>query len=167
MLFFLNLDGTVARDDSERVFQGQNGVASVDLITAITPDQTGIQVAFTLPNGLATQFFPMSQSGAYALRGDDGRQIYKWSFKLPFNVTKEKGSVGVSFNVIKYSGTNSSGKNVIVNQTTYTSEFTVEYSVLPTPPASVTESEINELINLLTLNINNLEARVAALEAKG
>lgn len=163
MLFFLNLDGTVARDDTERVFQGQNDVTSVDLITAITPDQTGIQVAFTLPNGLATQYLPMTQSGAYSLRGDDGKQIYKWTYKLPFNVTKEKGTVGVSFNVIKYSGS----KAQIVNQTTYTSEFTVEYSALPTPPASVTESEINELINLLTLNINNLEARVTALEAKG
>lgn len=163
MLFFLNLDGTVARDDAERVFQGQNDVTSVDLITAITPDQTGIQVAFTLPNGLATQYLSMTQCGEYSLRGDDGMLIYKWTYKLPFNVTKEKGTVGVSFNIIKRSGSNAQ----IVNQTTYTSEFTVEYSALPAPPASVTESEINELINLLTLNINNLEARVAALEAKG
>lgn len=164
MLFFLNLDGTVARDATERVFQGQNDVTSVDLITAITPDQTGIQVAFTLPNGLATQYMAMTQCGKYSLlRKNDGEQIYKWTYKLPFNVTKEKGTVGVSFNIIKRSGSNAQ----IVNQTTYTSEFTVEYSALPTPPASVTESEINELINLLTLNINNLEARVAALEAKG
>lgn len=164
MLFFLNLDGTVARDATERVFQGQNDVTSVDLITAITPDQTGIQVAFTLPNGLATQYMSMTQCGKYSLlRKNDGEQIYKWTYKLPFNVTKEKGKVGVSFNIIKRSGSNAQ----IVNQTTYTSEFTVEYSALPTPPASVTESEINELINLLTLNINNLESRVAALEAKG
>ena len=160
MLFFLNLDGTVARDDAERIFQGQNGVASVDLLTAITPDQTGIQVAFTLPDGLATQYYPMTQSGAYALKGADGQRVYKWSYKLPFNVTREKGTVAVSFNVIKSNG------NAIVNQTTYSSEFTVEYSALPTPPTTASESELEELINLLTLYSSTLEARVAALEAK-
>ena len=51
MLFFLNLDGTVTRSDTDHVYQGQNKVANVELFTLISPAQAAIQVAFTLPNG--------------------------------------------------------------------------------------------------------------------
>ena len=50
MLFFLNLDGTVTRSDTDHVYQGQNKVANVELFTLISPAQAAIQIAFTLPN---------------------------------------------------------------------------------------------------------------------
>lgn len=154
MFFFLNLDGTVTRDDSEHVYQGQNNVAKVELITPITPLQTAIQVAFTLPSGLVQGYFPMGNPTPYSLDKDNKMQVYKWSYPLNYNITETEGVVGVSFNIVKIAGTDSSGNAIIVGQTTYTSSFTVEYSALPAPPTTATESELEYLLNLLQLYYN-------------
>lgn len=150
MLFFLNLDGTVSRNDTERVFQGQNKVASIELFTLISPAQTAISVAFTLPNGLTTEYLPMSYVGAYSVDESNQKQVHRWKLAVPYNVTEVEGEVGVSFNVLMNDGTSGETQETI-NQTTYTSSFTVEYSALPQPPTTATESELEQLLNLLQL----------------
>lgn len=161
MLFFLNLDGTVTRSDTDHVYQGQNKVANVELFTPILPEQAAIQVAFTLPNGLTTEYEAMSYVGAYSVDESNQKQVRRWKFAVPYNVTEVEGQVGVSFNVLLYDGT--SGETLeTINQTTYTSSFTVEYSALPSPPTTATEDELGQLLDLLNLYY----AQNASLAAK-
>jgi len=150
MLFFLNLDGTVSRNDTERVFQGQNKVASIELFTLISPAQTSVQVAFTLPNGLTTTYLPMAYVGAYSVDASNQKQVHRYILAVPYNVTEAEGQVGVSFNLLQNSGTSGDSQETI-SQTTYTSTFTVEYSALPIPPTTATETELEQLLNLLQL----------------
>lgn len=150
MLFFLNLDGTVTRSDTDHVYQGQNKVANVELFTLISPAQAAIQVAFTLPNGLTTTYLPMSYVGAYSVDESNQKQVHRWKLAVPYNVTEVEGQVGVSFNVLLNDGTSSQTLETI-NQTTYTSSFAVEYSALPIPPTTATEDELEQLLSLLNL----------------
>lgn len=150
MLFFLNFDGTVTRSDTDHVYQGQNKVANVELFTLISPAQAAIQVAFTLPNGLTTTYAPMSYVGAYSVDESNQKQVHRWKLAVPYNVTEVEGQVGVSFNVLLNDGM--SGQTLeTINQTTYTSSFAVEYSALPIPPTTATESELEQLLELLNL----------------
>ena len=150
MLFFLNLDGTVTRSDTDHVYQGQNKVANVELFTLISPAQAAIQVAFTLPNGLTTTYAPMSYVGAYSVDESNQKQVHRWKLAVPYNVTEVEGQVGVSFNVLLNDGTSGQTQETI-NQTTYTSSFTVEYSALPIPPTTATEDELEQILTLLNL----------------
>lgn len=148
MLFFLNLDGTVTRSDTDHVYQGQNKVANVELFTLISPAQAAIQVAFTLPNGLTTTYAPMSYVGAYSVDESNQKQVHRWKLAVPYNVTEIEGQVGVSFNVLFNDGTSDAMQETI-NQTTYTSSFTVEYSALPIPPTTATEDQLGQILDLL------------------
>ena len=150
MLFFLNLDGTVTRSDTDHVYQGQNKVANVELFTLISPAQAAIQVAFTLPNGLTTTYAPMSYVGAYSVDESNQKQVHHWKLAVPYNVTEVEGQVGVSFNVLLNDGTSGATLETI-NQTTYTASFLVEYSALPEPPTTATESELEQILTLLNL----------------
>lgn len=161
MLFFLNLDGTVTRSDTDHVYQGQNKVANVELFTLISPAQAAIQVAFTLPNGLTTTYAPMSYVGAYSVDESNQKQVHHWKLAVPYNVTEVEGQVGVSFNVLLNDGTSGQTQETI-NQTTYTSSFTVEYSALPIPPTTATEDELGQLLDLL----DQYYAQNASLAAK-
>lgn len=150
MLFFLNLDGTVTRSDTDHVYQGQNKVANVELFTLISPAQAAIQVAFTLPNGLTTTYAPMSYVGAYSVDESNQKQVHRWKLAVPYNVTEVEGQVGVSFNVLLNDGTSGQTQETI-NQTTYTASFLVEYSALPIPPTTATEDELEQILTLLNL----------------
>ena len=161
MLFFLNLDGTVTRSDTDHVYQGQNKVANVELFTLISPAQSAIQVAFTLPNGLTTTYAPMSYVGAYSVDESNQKQVHHWKLAVPYNVTEVEGQVGVSFNVLLNDGTSGQAQETI-NQTTYTSSFLVEYSSLPIPPTTATEDELGQLLDLL----DQYYAQNASLAAK-
>lgn len=161
MLFFLNLDGTVTRSDTDHVYQGQNKVANVELFTLISPAQAAIQVAFTLPNGLTTTYAPMSYVGAYSVDESNQKQVHRWKLAVPYNVTEVEGQVGVSFNVLLNDGTSGQTQETI-NQTTYTSSFAVEYSALPIPPTTATEDQLGQLLDLL----DKYYAQNASLAAK-
>ena len=161
MLFFLNLDGTVTRSDTDHVYQGQNKVANVELFTLISPAQAAIQVAFTLPNGLTTTYAPMLYVGAYSVDENNQKQVHHWKLAVPYNVTEVEGQVGVSFNVLLNDGTSGQAQETI-NQTTYTSSFLVEYSALPIPPTTATEGELGQLLDLL----DKYYAQNASLAAK-
>ena len=161
MLFFLNLDGTVTRSDTDHVYQGQNKVSNVELFTLISPAQAAIQVAFTLPNGLTTTYAPMSYVGAYSVDESNQKQVHRWKLAVPYNVTEVEGQVGVSFNVLLNDGT--SGQTLeTINQTTYTSSFAVEYSALPIPPTTATEDQLGQILDLL----DKYYAQNASLAAK-
>ena len=165
MLFFLNLDGTVTRSDTDHVYQGQNKVANVELFTLISPTETPIKVAFTLPNGLTTAYLPMSYVGAYSVDKNNQKQVHHWKLAVPYNVTEVEGKVGVSFNIVLevvFKDETSDEESETINQTTYTSSFLVEYSALPIPPTTVNNDEIQQILDLL----DKYYAQNASLAAK-
>lgn len=165
MLFFLNLDGTVTRSDTDHVYQGQNKVANVELFTLISPTETPIKVAFTLPNGLTTTYLPMSYVGAYSVDENNQKQVHHWKLAVPYNVTEVEGKVGVSFNIVLevvFKDGTSDEESETINQTTYTASFLVEYSALPIPPTTVNNDEIQQILDLL----DKYYAQNASLAAK-
>lgn len=142
MLFFLNLDGTMKRADSERVFQGSTAVPDVKVITPLSSDSGVLQISFTLPNGLVTQYQPLVITGHY--QNADGFTLHVWSISAENfvgNVTEQLGEVGVSVRYV----------NIHTQAVTasYTCEFTVEYSALPAPPTEYTQDDFQDLFNLL------------------
>lgn len=146
MIFFLNLNGTCTRQDTDHIYQGSNNVSKVIAITGIAPGQSHVDVAFTLPNGLTVGYLPMAYKGAYKLEDSSAVSMHLWELNLSYNVTEMQGTIGVSFNAVTgITEENPKGNNL----TSYTNTFEVEYSSLPIPPSSATESELEQILNLL------------------
>lgn len=146
MIFFLNLNGTCTRQDTDHIYQGSNNASKVIAITGIAPGQSHVDVAFTLPNGLTVGYLPMAYKGAYKLEDSSAVSMHLWELNLPYNVTEVQGTVGVSFNAVTgITEENPKGNNL----TSYTNTFEVEYSALPELPSSATESELEQILNLL------------------
>lgn len=146
MIFFLNLNGTCTRQDTDHVYQGSNNASKVIAITGIAQGQSHVDVAFTLPNGLTVGYLPMAYKGAYKLEDSSAVSMHLWELNLPYNVTEMQGTVGVSFNAVTgITEENPKGNNL----TSYTNTFEVEYSALPELPSSATESELEQILNLL------------------
>lgn len=144
MVFFIYQDGTTERADSGRIFQGSNNATTVYAVAPFEPP-VGLQAVFTLPDGTTTAAYVMEFTKGY--KDLDGVNL--WSLKLPRNVTLQEGEVGVSFNAVLPDG----------NLTTFTAVFNVEYSGIPEPPTA-TESEFEEIYNLLTQYYNLLSGTV-------
>lgn len=144
MIFFLNLDGTMSKADEQRIFQGSSNANKISVVSPFLPP-TSLQIAFTLPNKLTTIYYPMSFDESYEPSAEQpSLKVGLWSYKLPLMITENEGTVGVSINV------NVAGADAVdSNQTSYTSSFEVEYSVLPAPPLNPTTSDVETLVNLL------------------
>lgn len=140
MIYFLNLDGTCTRQDTDHIYQGSNNVNKVIAVTSISPVQTYVQAAFTLPSSLTVGYLPMAYKGAYDVK-DSTAQIHVWELALTENVTEVQGTVGISFNVVN--------RVTGANMTSYTNTFEVEYSALPTFDKPPTPDQWEQLINLL------------------
>lgn len=150
MIIFLNLDGTANVVTPERIFQGSS-VNTVDAISAY-PNATSMQVAFFLPNGTTTEYAPM-----YLMSVSSEERVGVWSYTMPFSVTEKQGKVGVSI-----MATLSNGK-----QTSYTCDFSVEESVLPTPPPMPTVEVYDLILQYLArqqAELVNLDIRVTDIE---
>lgn len=150
MIVFLNLDGTARIVSPERVFQG----SSVNIVSAIYAGATNtpLQIAFTLPNKVVTQYAPMSYNVA-----SQEEIAGVWEYKIPRTVTEKVGTVGMTI-----CATLPNGK-----QTSYNLTFNVEYAVLPTLPPAPAPNVYDLILQYLSENqsqIVNLEGRVQELE---
>lgn len=145
MIFFLNLDGTMTRQDTGRIFQGSTAVPDIKVLSAVSGASGGLSVAFTLPSGISTTYFPLAVLGEYT--DDKGFKTYLWGFETDIdatkdilhNITQEVGEVGVS--VAQTTG------GAVVNS--YTASFTVEFSVLQEPPVDATLNDLQTILALL------------------
>lgn len=152
MIVFLNLDGTARIVSPERVFQG----SSVNIVSAIYAGapNTSLQIAFTLPNRVVTQYAPMS----YNVASQEGIAGV-WEYKIPSTVTEKTGTVGMTI-----CATLPDGK-----QTSYNLTFNVEYAVLPQLPPEPDQNVYDLILQYLAENqsrIVNLDTRVTDLENK-
>lgn len=156
MIFFLNYDGTLTRQDTGRIYQGSTAVPEIKVLSGVSNASSVLQVAFTLPNGLTTQYFPLTQQGEYE---QDGIKAFLWSLELATdilaNVTEQVGKVGVSVRQV----------NVINNTVvaSYTATFDVEYSALPYTPSEYTPADTQELIDLLGAYYNQNQTLIDSI----
>lgn len=162
MLFFVTGEGTMVRADSTRIFQGSNNVTEIQVVMPFSG--VGVKVAFTLPDGSQTNYFPMRNMGRYVVQTDESgttqtTNLYYYTLLLTYSVTEHVGQVGVSVNVTSlYStGQTSSATN---NLTSYTANFNVEYSALPTVAGEPTASEWQQIIDLLDTYYGTLSSEV-------
>ena len=162
MLFFVTGEGTMVRADSTRIFQGSNNVTEIQVVMPFSG--VGVKVAFTLPDGSQTNYFPMRNMGRYVVQTDESgttqtTNLYYYTLLLTYSVTEHVGQVGVSVNVTSlYStGQTSSATN---NLTSYTANFNVEYSALPTVAGKPTASEWQQIIDLLDTYYGTLSSEV-------
>lgn len=157
MIFFLNYDGTLTRQDTGRIYQGSTAVPGIKVLSGVSSASSVLEVAFTLPNGLVTQYFPLTQQGEYE---QDGIKAFLWSLELATgilaNVTEQVGKVGVSVRQV----------NVINNTVvaSYTATFDVEYSALPYTPTEYTPADTQELIDLLGAYYNQNQVLIDSIK---
>lgn len=162
MLFFITGEGTMVRADSTRIFQGSNNVTQIQVVSPYSG--TGMAVAFTLPNGIQTNYFPMQNNGIYTAQNLAGltaapTTLYYYTLPLAEAITQYVGTVGVSVNVTSFYSTDET-TTATNNLTSYTAQFTVEYSGLPNVASEPTASEWQQIIDLLNTYYGNLTGQV-------
>jgi hypothetical protein len=162
MLFFITGEGTMVRADSTRIFQGSNNVTQIQVVSPYSG--TGMAVAFTLPNGIQTNYFPMQNNGVYTAQNLAGSTaapttLYYYTLPLAEAITQYVGTVGVSVNVTSFYSTGET-TTATNNLTSYTAQFTVEYSGLPNVASEPTASEWQQIIDLLNTYYGNLTGQV-------
>lgn len=162
MLFFITGEGTMVRADSTRIFQGSNNVTQIQVVSPYSG--TGMSVAFTLPNGIQTKYFPMQNNGVYTAQNLAGSTaapttLYYYTLPLAEAITQYVGTVGVSVNVTSFYSTGETTTETN-NLTSYTAQFTVEYSGLPNVSEEPTASEWQQIIDLLNTYYSNLTGQV-------
>lgn len=176
MLFLLNGDGTMTRLDSGRIFQGSNNFTELGVIYPFSG--VTLSVAFTLPNGIDTDYTPMPSLEPYTLKGENGEtkvfeNLYYTSLRIPGTVTKRQGEVKVT--VLATSsygveipdgegGTTVEGR--VAKCTSYSAAFTVEYAVLPIYPDVPEEPDSDTLIGLLAIYQGTISNEVMELKTR-
>lgn len=176
MLFLLNGDGTMTRLDSGRIFQGSNNFTELGVIYPFSG--VTLSVAFTLPNGLDTDYMPMPPLGTYTLKGENGEtkvfeNLYYTSLRIPGTVTKRQGEVKVTVLATSAYGVeipDGEGSTTVEGRvakcTSYSAAFTVEYAALPIYPNVPEEPDSKTLIGLLAIYQGTISGEVTELQTR-
>lgn len=176
MLFLLNGDGTMTRLDSGRIFQGSNNFTELGVIYPFSG--VTLSVAFTLPNGIDTDYTPMPPLEPYTLKGENGEtkvfeNLYYTSLRIPGTVTKRQGDVKVTVLATSAYGVEISngeeGTTVegrVAKCTSYSAAFTVEYAALPIYPDVPEEPDSDTLIGLLSIYQGTISGEVTELQTR-
>ena len=176
MLFLLNGDGTMTRLDSGRIFQGSNNFTELGVIYPFSG--VTLSVAFTLPNGIDTDYTPMPPLEPYTLKGENGEtkvfeNLYYTSLRIPGTVTNRQGDVKVTVLATSAYGVEISngeeGTTVegrVAKCTSYSAAFTVEYAALPIYPDVPEEPDSDTLIGLLAIYQGTISGNVTELKER-
>ena len=169
MLFLLNGDGTMTRLDSGRIFQGSNNFTELGVIYPFSG--VTLSVAFTLPNGIDTDYTPMPSLEPYTLKGNNGEtkvfeNLYYTSARIPSSVTAMQGDVKVT--VLATAAADVGGSTNPTQGTSFSATFTVEYAALPiyTVPDDPTEADFQKLVELLTAYQGTISGNVTELQER-
>lgn len=167
MLFLLRGDGTMTRLDSGRIFQGANNFTELGVIYPFP--SVALSVGFTLPNGINTDYIPLSPPETYTITDDETgktktfENLYYASTRIPGSVTQLSGKVGV--NVMQTGAVNGGSDAVVGTSPSYTATFTVEYATLPSY-SEPSDMNYDELVNLLTAYQGTLQGGITELRTR-
>ena len=115
IVIYVNGEGTAEKLSPEHVYQGSN--QSGVLVFAPTPPQTAMGIAFKLPDGTSTPYYPMTYQGNY-----EGLSQYEYT--IPTSITQLSGQAAIAVQALYSDG----------QQNSQQVDFEIEPSVVVVPP---------------------------------
>ncbi len=115
IVIYFNGEGTAEKLSPEHVYQGSN--QSGVLVFAPTPPQTAMGIAFKLPDGTSTPYYPMTYQGNY-----EGLSQYEYT--MPTSITQLSGQAVIAVQALYSDG----------QQNSQQVDFEIEPSVVVVPP---------------------------------
>ena len=161
MIFYCDLQGNLKAFQNETVYQGSNNVTTIYVVAPFNRP-VGLNISFTKPNKLVTSPAIMKWVGtlgnvkipvSFVNIPEQFTETYNvWAYALPYSITEQNGVVGVSVNAVIADSVDASGQQAYAgNLTTFTGQFTVAYSALPSPPTDIptewTQDKVLDLLN--------------------
>ena len=161
MIFYCDLQGNLKAFQNETVYQGSNNVTTIYVVAPFNRP-VGLNISFTKPNKLVTSPAIMKWVGtlgnvkipvSFVNIPEQFTDTYNvWAYALPYSITEQSGVVGVSVNAVIADSVDASGQQAYKgNLTTFTGQFTVAYSALPSPPTDIptewTQDKVLDLLN--------------------
>ena len=161
MIFYCDLQGNLKAFQNETVYQGSNNVTTIYVVAPFNRP-VGLNISFTKPNKLVTSPAVMKWVGtlgnvkipvSFVNIPEQFTDTYNvWAYALPYSITEQNGVVGVSVNAVIADSVDASGNQAYKgNLTTFTGQFTVAYSALPSPPTDIptewTQDKVLDLLN--------------------
>lgn len=161
MIFYCDLQGNLKAFQNETVYQGSNNVTTIYVVAPFSRP-VGLNISFTKPNKLVTSPAIMKWVGtlgnvkipvSFVNIPEQFTDTYNvWAYALPYSITEQNGVVGVSVNAVIADSVDESGQQAYKgNLTTFTGQFTVAYSALPSPPTDIptewTQDKVLDLLN--------------------
>lgn len=161
MIFYCDLQGNLKAFQNETVYQGSNNVTTIYVVAPFNRP-VGLNISFTKPNKLVTSPAIMKWVGtlgnvkipvSFVNIPEQFTDTYNvWAYALPYSITEQSGVVGVSVNAVIADSVDTNGQQAYKgNLTTFTGQFTVAYSALPSPPTDIptewTQDKVLDLLN--------------------
>lgn len=161
MIFYCDLQGNLKAFQNETVYQGSNNVTTIYVVAPFSRP-VGLNISFTKPNKLVTSPAIMKWVGtlgnvkipvSFVNIPEQFTDTYNvWAYALPYSITEQNGVVGVSVNAVIADSVDTNGQQAYKgNLTTFTGQFTVAYSALPSPPTDIptewTQDKVLDLLN--------------------
>lgn len=150
MEIFINTQGTAVKLSPQHVYQGTN-VSQINLYAPF-PSQTSLSVAFMLPDGTTTPYYPMTFTG---ITSDEAEGINLWQYVMPFAITQDAGAARVAF----LATFNENG--TAAQQTSAYIDFTIEQSALPALPDEPAPDVWTQILSYLSAQ----DTKIAAIQS--
>lgn len=149
IVIYTNGTGTAEKLSPEHVYQGSN--QSGVLVFAPIPPQTAMGIAFKLPDGTSTPYYPMTYQGNY-------EGLSQYEFTLPSSLTQLAGQASIALQALYSDG----------QQTSQLIEFEIEKSIVPEPPTKPTPDAydlLKQAIAKNTSDISSIQGQIDNIES--
>lgn len=149
MQIFIDAEGNATIVTPQHIYQGSN-ISQINVISLAFTPQTTLQIAFVLPDGTTTNYYPMSFQYSQTVN------YYQYIIQQAF--TAQSGSASIAL-----LATDSQTQQ----QTSQLIPFTIEPSVLPTLPDTPSQDEWTTLLQYVQQNMSNiatLQATISDIE---
>lgn len=140
MNIFINADGTAQLLQLEHIYQG-SGISQVNVYAPSIPNTATMQIAFKLPDGTLSKYYPMAYYNS-----TDNQGI--WFFVVQNYFTKEFGAAAIALLITLTNG----------QQTSQLVPFTIEESILPVLPDTPSPDQWDLLLQYVQQNAANIAA---------
>ena len=150
MQIFINAEGNATIVTSQHIYQGSN-ISQINVVSLAFTPQTTLQIAFVLPDGTTTNYYPMSFNYS-----STNTNYYQYIIQQAFTALSGSASIALL-------ATDSQTQQ----QTSQLIPFTIEPSVLPTLPDTPSQDEWTTLLQYVqqnSSNIANLQAIISDIE---
>lgn len=139
IVIIINAEGTARVVTPSRIFQGSN--QSAVTVIAPIPTTTAMSIAFKLPDGTSTPYYPMTW-----IQADNGLSQYEFTLNAP--LTQKAGHAAIALMALYTDG----------RQTSQLVDFEIEKSIVPEVPADIDEGAYEEILKSLQKDRTDITA---------